>query len=119
MNIHILQHEVFESPGAIENWIKERGHKPTVTRFFEYDKLPEDIADIDLLLIMGGPQSPSTTKDECPYFDGKAEIAFIKKVIEAKKKYLGFASVRSLSAKLWERLRNIARTGKLESMKSG
>lgn len=89
MNIHILQHEVFESPGAIEYWIQKRGHKQTVTRFFEYDKLPEDIADIDLLLIMGGPQSPSTTKDECPYFDGKAEIAFIKKVIDANKKVLG------------------------------
>lgn len=89
MNIHILQHEAFESPAAIEDWIRLRGYSSTVTRFFAYDKLPEDINKIDLLLIMGGPQSPSTTKDECPYFDGKAEIAFIRKVVDANKKVLG------------------------------
>jgi GMP synthase (glutamine-hydrolysing) len=89
MNIHILQHEAFESPAAIEDWIRLRGYSSTVTRFFANDALPKDIDSIDLLLIMGGPQSPSTTKDECPYFDGKSEIAFIKKVIDANKKVLG------------------------------
>ncbi len=89
MNIHILQHEHFESPAAVESWIKICGHKATYTRFYAFDKLPESIDSIDFLLILGGPQSPSTTIDECPYFDGKAEIAFIKKAIEANKKVLG------------------------------
>jgi GMP synthase (glutamine-hydrolysing) len=89
MNIHILQHEAFESPAAIENWIKTCGHTATFTRFYAFEKLPENIDSIDLLLILGGPQSPSTTTDECSYFDGKAEITFIKKAIEANKKVLG------------------------------
>jgi GMP synthase (glutamine-hydrolysing) len=89
MNIHILQHEHFESPAAIEHWIKMRGYNATFTRFYKFEKLPEDINFIDLLFILGGPQSPSTTTDECPYFDGKTEIAFIKKVIDANKKVLG------------------------------
>ena len=38
---------------------------------------------------MGGPQSPTTTKQECPHFDAKAEIKFIKSVIEADKLLLG------------------------------
>jgi len=89
MNIHILQHESFESPAAIEHWIKKCGYTATYTRFYSYDKLPEDIHFIDLLIVLGGPQSPLTTKDECPYFDGKTEIAFIKKIIDANKKVLG------------------------------
>lgn len=89
MNIHILQHESFESPAAIENWIAERGHNATYTRFYNFEKLPENIDFIDLLLIMGGPQSPNTTPDECPHFNAAAEIAFIKSVIDADKKVLG------------------------------
>ncbi len=89
MNIHILQHEHFESPAAIECWIKMRGHNATYTRFYNFEKLPDDIKSIDFLIVLGGPQSPSTTTDECPYFDGETEITFIKKVIDANKKVLG------------------------------
>lgn len=89
MNIHILQHEYFESPAAIEHWIKMRGHNTTFTRFYKFEKLPKDIQFIDLLIVLGGPQSPSTTAEECPHFDGETEIAFIKKVIDADKKVLG------------------------------
>jgi len=89
MNIHILQHESFESPAAIEEWIKKNGHQATYTRFYNFEPLPESPDFIDLLLILGGPQSPATTKAECPHFDGKAEIAFIKKTIDANKKVLG------------------------------
>jgi len=89
MNIHILQHEHFESPAAIEQWIQLRGHNATYTRFYAFEKLPENIDSIDFLIVLGGPQSPSTTTDVCPHFDGKAEIAFIKSVIDANKKVLG------------------------------
>lgn len=89
MNIHILQHEHFETPAAIEHWIRKHGHDATYTRFYKFEKLPEDINFIDLLIVLGGPQSPSTTTIECPHFEGKTEIAFIKKVIAANKKVLG------------------------------
>lgn len=89
MNIHILQHESFESPAAIEQWINKCGHNATYTRFYKFEKLPENIQFIDMLIVLGGPQSPSTTTTECPHFDGKTEIAFIKKAINANKKTLG------------------------------
>lgn len=89
MHIHILQHEVFESAAAISGWMAQNEHTASYTQFFKSDTLPSDISDIDMLIVLGGPQSPNTTKAECPHFDGQAEIAFIKKTIAANKKVLG------------------------------
>ena len=89
MNIHILQHEAFESPAAITQWMSENGHAASYTHFFNFDKLPESLAGIDMLIVLGGPQSPNTTKAECAHFDGQAEIAFIKNAIDANLKVLG------------------------------
>jgi GMP synthase (glutamine-hydrolysing) len=38
---------------------------------------------------MGGPQSPATTIDECPHYDAKKEIEFIKKAIDQDKIVFG------------------------------
>lgn len=89
MNIHILQHEAFESPAAITQWMAEKRHTASYTHFYNFEKLPDSIAGIDMLIVLGGPQSPNTTKAECPHFEGKAEIAFIKKAIQANIKVLG------------------------------
>ncbi len=88
MKIHIIMHESFESPGAIETWVKERGHSHTYTRLYNNESFPETI-DFDFLVIMGGPQSPATTKEECPHFDAEKEIVFIRKAIEADKFVFG------------------------------
>jgi GMP synthase (glutamine-hydrolysing) len=37
--------------------------------------------DFDFLVVMGGPQSPATTKQECPHYDAQKEIALIKKAV--------------------------------------
>ncbi len=89
MKIHILMHESFEAPGAIENWAKINNHLVTYTRFYKGDSLPSLVDSIDYLIIMGGPQCPSTTEAECPHFHSKEEIKFIHKVIEKKKLLLG------------------------------
>ena len=34
-----------------------------------YRRLAKESNDIDLLIVMGGPQCPNTTKDECPHFE--------------------------------------------------
>lgn len=81
-------HESFESPAAIEIWAKERGHKISYTKLYEGGIFPETY-DFDFLVIMGGPQSPETTVQECPHFDAEKEIAFIKKAIEQDKVLLG------------------------------
>ncbi|NGM90772.1 glutamine amidotransferase, partial [Parapusillimonas sp. SGNA-6] len=51
--------------------------------------IPETAEDIDLLIVMGGPQSPDTTQEECPHFNAKAEIAVIQKCIQADKAVVG------------------------------
>ena len=76
MHVHFIVHESFEAPGAYETWALERGFNITFTRLFLGDILLIDVGSLDALIVLGGPQTPSTTKDECPYFDAAAEKIF-------------------------------------------
>ncbi len=89
MNIHIVMHESFEAPGAIEAWAALNSPVVTYTRLYQGDVFPEDVNNSDFLIVMGGPQSPDTTVAECPHFDAEREVAFIKKAIDADKRLLG------------------------------
>jgi GMP synthase (glutamine-hydrolysing) len=89
MRLHILMHESFEAPAAIETWARVRGHSIAYTRFYQGDVLPETVDNLDYLIIMGGPQSPATTEEESPHYHAKDEMAFIKKAIDADKLVLG------------------------------
>ncbi|WP_437918912.1 glutamine amidotransferase-related protein [Sphingobacterium sp. LRF_L2] len=89
MHIHFIQHESFEAPGAYLIWAMKRDYSVSFTRIFEYDLLPPTVDNIDLLIVMGGPQSPASTKEEFPYFDADAEAAFIRSCIDAGKAVLG------------------------------
>lgn len=89
MHIHFIIHEHFEAPGAYEIWGKNRGCSMSYSRVYQGDPLPEDLQSTDLLIIMGGPQSPATTLKECPWFDAQAEKALISRAIEAGKTVIG------------------------------
>ncbi|MCM7687342.1 type 1 glutamine amidotransferase [Enterobacter asburiae] len=89
MHIHFIIHEHFEAPGAYEVWGKSRGCSMSYSRVYQGDPLPEDLLSTDLLIIMGGPQSPATTLEECPWFDAQAEKAIISRAIEAGKTVIG------------------------------
>ena len=89
MHIHFIIHEHFEAPGAYEVWGKSRGCRLSYTRVYQGDPLPEDLQSTDLLIIMGGPQSPATTLEECPWFDAQAEMRLIGRAIEAGKMVIG------------------------------
>ncbi|EMB4292370.1 type 1 glutamine amidotransferase [Enterobacter roggenkampii] len=89
MHIHFIIHEHFEAPGAYEIWGKSRGCSLSYTRVYQGDSLPEELGNTDLLIIMGGPQSPATTREECPWFDAQAEKALISRAIEAGKTVIG------------------------------
>ena len=82
-------HESFEAPGAIVEWLELNNCTTTYTHLYQGESFPEDIQNIDFLIVMGGPQSPDTTLTECPHFDAKKEIAFIRKAIEQNKFLLG------------------------------
>lgn len=89
MHIHFIIHEHFEAPGAYEIWGKNRGCSMSYSRVYQGDPLPEDLQSTDLLIIMGGPQSPATTLEECPWFDAQAEMRLIGRAIEAGKTVIG------------------------------
>ncbi|MCE0494882.1 type 1 glutamine amidotransferase [Vibrio salinus] len=89
MRIHFIIHEVFEAPGAYEYWANKNQHTITYSRVYEGDQLPETVENIDFLIVMGGPQNPATTIEECSHFNSKNEQAFIAKAIEKKKAVLG------------------------------
>jgi GMP synthase (glutamine-hydrolysing) len=88
MRVHIVMHESFEAPGAIEQWIKDNNCEVSYTKLYKGDAFPENL-DFDYLIVMGGPQSPDTTTAECSYFEVQKEIAFIKNAIEQDKYLLG------------------------------
>jgi len=89
MHIHFIIHEHFEAPGAYEVWGKNRGCSMSYSRVYQGDPLPEDLQSTDLLIIMGGPQSPATTLQECPWFDAQAEMRLIGRAIETGKTVIG------------------------------
>ena len=88
MKLHIVMHESFEVPGAIERWANTNNYALTYTRLYQGDTLPSS-CDFDFLILMGGPQSPATTVQECPYFDAVQEIRFLRMAIEHNKNILG------------------------------
>ncbi len=89
MKVHFVVHESFEAPGAYETWVRERGHEATYSRVYAHEPLPQSAENIDLLVVMGGPQSPSTTQEECPHFDAAAERALIAQCVNAGKAVVG------------------------------
>lgn len=89
MNVHFVIHEAFEAPGAYEVWVRTRGHVASYSRVHAGEALPQSVDDIDLLVVMGGPQSPATTKEECPHFDAAAEKALIAEAIAAGRAVIG------------------------------
>ncbi len=89
MHIHIVQHETFEAPGAYLEWAEQRNYNISFSKVYEGQALPSSVEHIDLLLVMGGPQSPDTTLLDCPHFNSKAEQALILKCIQAGKAVVG------------------------------
>ncbi len=89
MHVHFIIHEDFEAPGAYEQWAKMHHHTISYSRVYLGEPLPDKIDKIDMLIIMGGPQSPATSKQECPHFDSLAEQAVILSAINSNKIVIG------------------------------
>ena len=89
MNIHFIIHEDFEAPGAYMEWAKEAKQQVSATRLYLGEQLPSSSDDFDMLIVMGGPQSPNTTLADCPYFDAQAEILLISDCIAQDKWVVG------------------------------
>ncbi|GLT16818.1 GMP synthase [Vibrio zhanjiangensis] len=89
MQIHFVIHEVFEGPGYFEYWALKNGFQISYTRLYLGETLPTDALGFDLLVVLGGPQNPSTSQDESPYFDAHSEKSFINEAILNNKAVVG------------------------------
>ena len=89
MHLHFIIHEDFEAPGAYEEWAIQEQFDISYSRVYLGDPLPRSVEHIDFLIVMGGPQNPNTTLQECPHFNALAEKELIKKAINAHKVVLG------------------------------
>lgn len=89
MHIHFIIHEDFEGPGAYESWAKSRGYTISYSRVYQGDTLPQKVDGIDFLIVMGGPQNPMTTTEQCAHFDSRGEQVVIARAIAAGKVVLG------------------------------
>ncbi|PIT38790.1 glutamine amidotransferase-related protein [Snodgrassella alvi] len=89
MRIHIIVHENFEQPAVCLEWAQSRGHTISLSAIYQGDKVPTSADGFDMLIIMGGPQSPLTTIQDCAYFDSAAEQHLIRQAIDNGKAVLG------------------------------
>lgn len=96
LRIHYLQPVLFEGLGSIAEWATSNGHVLTSTKFFIHSDLPEP-ADIDWLIIMGGPMG---VYDEDKYEWLAAAKQFIKEVIDAGKVVIGICLGAQLIAEV-------------------
>jgi len=85
MHAHYFQHVPFEGLGSMDAWLREAGYQISVTRRYAGERAP-DPADIDLLIVMGGPMS---VNDEAGYPWLVAEKDFIRRWIHADRPLLG------------------------------
>ena len=88
MKIRIIQHEPWLDGGEYIDWAKRNNHKTMFTRCFDYEKIPTEV-DADMLLVLGGPQNPAMTSEECPFYHADRERALIKKYVDNNKIVLG------------------------------
>lgn len=88
MKIRVIQFETWCDGGHLISWASKRKHELRYTRLFNYEDLPQDI-DSDALFVMGGPQNPATTVEECPFYDTTKIKALIKRYVDANKIVFG------------------------------
>ena len=89
MRIHFIEHEYYEGPGYFTEWADLNNYQVSFTRVYLHEPLVYEDEAFDVLVILGGPQNPNTSQEECPHFDSRGEQAFIKQAIANNKAVIG------------------------------
>jgi GMP synthase-like glutamine amidotransferase len=55
MRVHFFQHVVFEDPAFLLDWSRRKKHSISYTHFYANSWQSPQIAEIDLLIVLGGP----------------------------------------------------------------
>jgi GMP synthase-like glutamine amidotransferase len=85
LKIAALFHVSFEKLGLIEDWILDRDHSLTEFHLYVDPRLP-DIAEFDMMILMGGPMSVNDEK-QFPWLAREKEL--IRQCRESEKPVLG------------------------------
>lgn len=97
MYIHFLQHEEFEHPAYMNEWVHERKHQSSITRVDKGEAYPE-IGQIDMLVILGGLASVHEIQAKP---EVSREMEFIRQAVRHGKIVLAFCfGAQLLSASL-------------------
>ena len=91
----VLQHVPFEGPAAIADWAVARESDIAVRHFYRGDPLPE-LAEFDMLTVMGGPMSAN---DEAVLPWLAPETALVGDAIASEKVVLGVCLGAQIIAK--------------------
>lgn len=84
MRLHVIKHVPFEGPALIAEWAEERGHQ--VTEAFALTEEHPPLADVDFVVVMGGPMA-ADDHEASPWL--AAEKRWIAEAISADKLVLG------------------------------
>jgi GMP synthase (glutamine-hydrolysing) len=82
----IIQHQLGEGPGTIEEEILQSGHKVRMIRIHQGDKVPSEVGSVGGLVVMGGSMGVT---DQGKLNHLKEEIALLKQFVQAEKPVLG------------------------------
>ena len=85
LRVLYFQHEPYEGPGCIQEWAEKENHLLSCTHLYDHE-IPPALAEIDMLIIMGGSMG---IYDETDYPWLIHEKQYIKEAIEANKPVLG------------------------------
>lgn len=86
MKILYILHASFETPSYIESWASTKGYEQLYCSPYAGEAI-YPLPSIDLIIVMGGPQSTSNL-EKYPYL--KDEITLIRNALKAKIPVLGF-----------------------------
>ncbi|MCW3463608.1 glutamine amidotransferase-related protein [Chitinophaga nivalis] len=86
MHIHCFQQVPFEGLGCMADWIKQKGHQLTYTRWYDTQPDSSAAAAADWFIIMGGPMGVYE-QDQYPWMP--TAITLIREAIAQNKKVLG------------------------------
>ncbi|MBC7448490.1 MAG: type 1 glutamine amidotransferase [Hymenobacteraceae bacterium] len=86
MRIHVMQHAAFEGPGHIGTWAAQGGHQLRATHWYEPVPRVPVLADLDVLVVLGGGMS---VHDTARYPWLATEKVVIRAVVAAGRPVLG------------------------------
>ncbi|MGM0563483.1 MAG: type 1 glutamine amidotransferase [Pseudomonadota bacterium] len=96
MNIEVYQHVPFEGPASLRDWARLRGYDLDHCNWYRGDQ-PRPLAEVDLLVVLGGPMS---VQDENDYPWLAHEKRQLREAIETGKPVLGICLGAQLLAEV-------------------